>query len=146
MTAETYGYIIVDHGSRVGESNAMLERITGAFQQRSGQPIVEPAHMELAQPSIATAFARCVDQGATVVVVCPFFLLPGRHWNDDIPSLTRDAARSHAGVRFLITAPLGLLPTMLDLIQTQIDQCVTHASGGMPCELCQDGDKCQFEG
>ena len=38
-------------------------------------PIVEPAHMELAEPSIATAFARCVERGATTVVVFPYFLL-----------------------------------------------------------------------
>lgn len=142
----TVGYIIVDHGSRVAESNALLERITSAFQQHSGNAIVEPAHMELAEPSIATAFDRCVERGATVVVVCPFFLLPGRHWNNDIPKLVREAARCHSGIRFLITAPLGLLPMMLELIGTQIDQCVAHAQGGAACELCESTDKCRFEG
>ena len=143
---ETYGFILVDHGSRVAESNAMLERIASSFQQQSGYAIVEAAHMELSEPSISTAFDRCVEQGARVVVVCPFFLLPGRHWNDDIPALTRDAAKSHANVRFLVTAPLGLLPAMLNLIDSQIDQCLGHAAGGAACELCEGTDKCRFEG
>ena len=147
MTAaqSTYGFIIVDHGSRVPESNALLERIASDFQRQSGQAIVEPAHMELAEPSIATAFGRCVERGATVVVVCPFFLLPGRHWSKDIPSLTRNAAKSHPGIRFLITAPLGLLPKMLDLISSQIDQCLDHAQGGTACQLCEATEKCRFE-
>ena len=138
-------YIIVDHGSRVAESNILLERIAKAFQRHSGFAIVEPAHMELAEPSIATAFDRCVESGAKNVVVCPFFLLPGRHWSQDIPELTRQAAKSHPGVKHLITAPLGLLPTMLDLISTQIEQCTAHAEGGDACELCAATNKCQFE-
>ena len=59
-TAET-GVIIVDHGSRRSESNEMLLEIVITFRQATQYAIVEPAHMELAEPSIATAFARCVD-------------------------------------------------------------------------------------
>src|SRR5882724_1377628 len=81
------GVIVVDHGSRREESNALLLDVVESFVDATGMPIVEPAHMELAEPSIATAFARCVTRGATTVVVFPYFLLPGRHWNEDIPRL-----------------------------------------------------------
>ena len=53
---------------------------------------VQPAHMELAEPSIATAFDACVAAGATTVVVAPYFLGPGRHWDSDIPALAAAAA------------------------------------------------------
>ena len=81
------GIILVDHGSRRAESNDMLLDVVRNFAESSGLSIVEPAHMELAEPSIATAFARCVKRGATTVLVFPYFLLPGRHWNEDIPRL-----------------------------------------------------------
>src|ERR1700722_6561312 len=60
------GIVIVDHGSRREESNLMLERVAERFAQRflGKYSIVEPAHMELAEPSIATAFARCMQRGA----------------------------------------------------------------------------------
>src|ERR1700722_5767357 len=60
------GIVIVDHGSRGEESNLMLEGVADRFAQRflEKYSIVEPAHMELAEPSIATAFARCVQRGA----------------------------------------------------------------------------------
>src|SRR5687768_8260396 len=60
------GIIIVDHGSRRDESNRMLEELAGLFAQRFREKydIVEPAHMELAEPSIATAYAKCVQRGA----------------------------------------------------------------------------------
>src|SRR5215218_5599894 len=93
-TARRNGIVIVDHGSRRGESNAMLEEVTRLFGERFRQTydIVEPAHMELAEPSIAAAYANCVERGATRIVVCPFFLGPGKHWTSDIPRLTAEAA------------------------------------------------------
>ncbi|MBA3483275.1 MAG: cobalamin biosynthesis protein CbiX, partial [Pirellulales bacterium] len=99
-----------------------------AFRQHSRWSIVEPAHMELAEPSIATAFARCVELGATLVVVFPYFLGPGRHWNEDIPRLAAEAALPFAdrGVRHLVTEPLGLHPLILDVI----DQRIAHGLDG----------------
>jgi len=48
------------------------------YREQSGRAIVQLAHMEIAEPSIDEAFARCVEQGATLVAVSPFFLSPGR--------------------------------------------------------------------
>ena len=87
-TNRPIGVIVVDHGSRRAESNEMLEQLTRtSITERLDYDIVEPAHMELAEPSIATAFDRCVERGATMVVIQPYFLLPGKHWNQDIPEL-----------------------------------------------------------
>ena len=51
------GIIIVDHGSRREESNQMLEEVAALFAKRFARrfSIVEPAHMEIAEPSIAIA-------------------------------------------------------------------------------------------
>ncbi|XP_038890886.1 sirohydrochlorin ferrochelatase, chloroplastic isoform X2 [Benincasa hispida] len=100
--------IIVDHGSRRRESNLMLNEFVAMFRDKTGYPIVEPAHMELAEPSIRDSFALCVEQGAKRIIVSPFFLFPGRHWQQDIPSLTAEAAKDHPGISYIITAPLGL--------------------------------------
>ena len=142
------GVVIVDHGSRRGESNEMLERFVEAFGEGSPYRIIEPAHMELAEPSIATAFDRCVQRGAAVVVVCPYFLLPGRHWSQDIPRLTAQAAARHPGVRYLVTAPIGLHPMMRRVIESRIDHCLSRVAGqAEECESCAGTDAgCRFSG
>lgn len=56
------------------------EEFVRMYREETGRPIVELAHMELCEPSIDVAFSRCVEQGATLVAVSPFFLSPGRHW------------------------------------------------------------------
>ncbi|MCC5828899.1 MAG: hypothetical protein JJU36_05570 [Phycisphaeraceae bacterium] len=142
---ERTGIIIVDHGSRREESNRMLEHFVGLFRDRSPWPIVESAHMELAEPSIATAFDRCVAAGADRVVVCPYFLLPGRHWHEDIPGLTAAAAARHPGVEFMVTAPIGLHPMMLDVIEQRIEYCLLKAGGrAEECEACAGKGLCGF--
>ena len=139
------GVIIVDHGSRRAESNELLLDVAALFERSSHFKIVEPAHMELAEPSIDTAFDRCVQRGAGLVVVHPYFLLPGRHWDQDIPALSAAAARRHPGVRYLVTAPLGLHPLMMQIMNQRIDDCLNHALGnGAPCDACSGTDKCQI--
>ena len=112
------GIILVDHGSRLAESNLLIETVAKAFQQKFATEIdiVEPAHMELAEPSIATAFARCVNRGASEVVVLPYFLGPGKHWTIDIPALSAAAAANHPGLTFRVAHSLGLDDLMLELL------------------------------
>ena len=112
------GVIIVDHGSRSVESNAMLDDIVGRFAKRFGPGfgLVEAAHMELAEPTISQAYARCVERGATHVIVCPLFLGPGKHWQEDIPRLAREAADEFPTTQLQVAAPLGVDNLMLDLL------------------------------
>lgn len=62
---DSTGIVIVDHGSRRVESNRRHEAFVAEWRALRGYPIVESAHMELAPPSIATAFDDCVAAGAT---------------------------------------------------------------------------------
>ena len=126
------GLIIVDHGSRRRESNDLLLEVVEAYRRHSGWAIVEPAHMELAEPSIADAFGRCVELGAKHIVVVPYFLAPGRHWSEDIPQLAAEAVSPflERGVSFVVTPPLGLHPLMLRVI----DERVAEGMGGTNVE------------
>jgi sirohydrochlorin ferrochelatase len=126
------GIVIVDHGSQRQESNRMLEDVAAAFARRfaAQYSIVEPAHMELAEPSIAAAFGRCVSRGAGRVVVCPFFLGPGKHWTQDIPRLTADAAAKYPGVNYLVAPTLGIDDLILDLLNKRLEHCLEQSRGG----------------
>ena len=137
------GLIVVDHGSRRGASNEMLETMTSMIAGVVPYEIVEPAHMELAEPSIATAFDRCVTRGARMVVVSPYFLLPGRHWDQDIPRLTADAAERHPNIPFLVAAPLGLHPLMARVVESRVAHCLAHVAGEADeCDVCAGTGRC----
>jgi sirohydrochlorin ferrochelatase len=128
--------VIVDHGSRRAESNQMLEEVARLFAKRFAEKyeIVEPAHMELAEPSIATAYATCVKRGAERVVICPFFLGPGKHWTEDIPRLTAQAAAKFPQTRYHVTQTLGIDDLILDLLDKRASHCTSHE---FDCEVCR---------
>lgn len=113
--------LIVDHGSRRAESNQLLHDAARRFEKQSAYSIVEPAHMELAEPSIRQAFDRCVARGAQRVVVFPWFLSPGRHWTEDIPELVHEAAQRHTEVEWLVTPPFGIHPGLMAAVNDRID-------------------------
>jgi sirohydrochlorin ferrochelatase len=132
ISVEELGVIVVDHGSQRDESNRTLLEVVRLFRARMPYRIVEPAHMELAEPSIQTALDRAVERGARFVVVHPYFLLPGRHWDQDIPALAAAAAERHPGVRHLVTAPLGIHELMVQIMNDRIEQCLRQALEGRP--------------
>ena len=69
--------LLVDHGSRRPAANALLEDIATKLRERVPDRVVQVAHMELAEPSIADGIAACVAAGAREIVVHPYFLAPG---------------------------------------------------------------------
>lgn len=128
VPADKVAVILVDHGSKINESNQLLIEIVEAYRRSSDWAIIEPAHMELAEPSIAAAFGRCVDQGAELVIVMPYFLGPGRHSSQDIPRLTAEAARAYEGVDFLVAGALGLHESMLKVVDERIGEAIDAAA------------------
>jgi sirohydrochlorin ferrochelatase len=127
--------IIVDHGSRRPDSNRLLEQTVAAFATRfmAEFPIVEPAHMELAEPSIANAYARCVERGASLIICAPFFLGPGRHWTTDIPALLAGAATAHPHTTWHLAPPLGPDDLLLRLLFERATRCLECQ---LQCERC----------
>ena len=138
------GIILVDHGSRRVESNQLLEQLASAWQTRRGLAIIEAAHMELAAPDIASAFAACVARGATRIVISPFFLLPGRHWTTDIPHLAAQAADPFPHIPWILVAPIALHELVFSILEDRIESCLNNQNDGRGCDVCGEQIKCQW--
>lgn len=137
--------VIVDHGSRRQESNLLLNDFVEMFRAKTSYRIVEPAHMELAEPTIKDAFGKCVQQGASRVIVSPYFLSPGRHWKQDIPALAAEASKEHSNIPYIVTAPLGLHELMVDIMNDRIKYCLRHVAGDVDeCTVCAGTGKCRL--
>ena len=122
--------LLVDHGSRRTQANTLLNDVAKLVKQRLGAgSIVEPAHMEIAEPTVAQGFTRCVEQGATTIVVHPFMLAPGRHVSEDLPRLIAEAAERHDGVEFTLAAPLGSHPGVIEAV---VERCEAAIPPGEP--------------
>ncbi|DBA73498.1 hypothetical protein WJX77_008403 [Trebouxia sp. C0004] len=127
-SAESTAVVVVDHGSRREASNRMLEQFVNLYRQTSGRQIVEGAHMEIAEPTIADAVRKCASAGATTIVVAPYFLSRGRHIQEDIPALVAAAQEQHPGVKCIVAEPIGLDPLMAQLIEMRVQTASTTAT------------------
>jgi sirohydrochlorin ferrochelatase len=140
-----HGIVIVDHGSSRREANRRHESFVEAWRGTGGYQIVEAAHMELAAPSIGDAYDACVAAGATTVVIVPYFLGPGSHWDRDIPALAAEAGARHPAVEHVVTAPLGPHPLLGAIVEQRIGRCLAHAAGAAgECEVCAGTGRCRL--
>lgn len=107
--------LLVDHGSRREEANALLEEVATAVRRREPGAIVRTAHLEIAEPTLGAAIDACAADGAAEVVVVPWFLGPGRHTARDIPEQVSAARARHPRLRLRVAEPLGLDEKLVDV-------------------------------
>lgn len=133
--------VVVDHGSRNAASNASLDLVAREIAALAGDRYVAvlPAHMELADPSIADAFDTAVAAGATFVVVAQYFLAPGRHSAVDVPRLSAEAAARHPGLRYAVAASLGPHAALCGLVLDRAAEALESAAAdGGPLRSARD--------
>ncbi len=112
--------LLVDHGSRRPEANALLDEVAERIRPRVPERVVVAAHLELAKPGIAEGIDICVAKGATKIVVHPYFLGPGRHTTNDIPAQVKCAAENHPDVQIRISEPLGGHDALIDVVLDRV--------------------------
>ncbi|QQR89978.1 MAG: sirohydrochlorin cobaltochelatase [Myxococcales bacterium] len=115
------GVILIDHGSRRVEANAMLEQVAALMRKNVDDEVfVTHAHMELAEPDLKQAVELCLKEGIDRLIVHPYMLSPGKHASRDIPEMVEAIARNHPSIRFRVTEALGLHQGLIDAVK---DRC-----------------------
>lgn len=115
------GIVVFTHGSRRdGGNQALLEFVT-RLRARLGNERIEPAFMDLAEPTIPDAIARLLASGCDHIRGFALFLVPGSHLREDVPSLFRQALANHPGITWEISPPLLEDPAMLDYVAVHLE-------------------------
>ena len=120
--ATTTAVMLIAHGSRHEPANADLRELADRLARRVEYPIVEPAFLELAEPTIDEAGDRCVDLGASRVLMVPYFLSMGVHLLRDLTAAREALNRRHPKVDFLLGPPLGPNPLLDRLVFDRVDR------------------------
>ena len=110
--------VLVAHGSRRKQSNDEVVELAARLKQNCQHQyeIVHPGFLELASPSIPEGIQLCLDEGASEVIVLPYFLNSGRHVVEDIPELVEQARKSNPDSDIRIAPHLGASDLMLELL------------------------------
>lgn len=115
--------LIVSHGSRRKESNDEVRRLAERITEQAGSSIstVRCAFLELTHPTIDAAIETLAGEGATEIVVFPFFLAAGTHVVNDIPRIIDEARGAFPGVSISMVSHLGALPGLIPVILDHIE-------------------------
>lgn len=110
--------LIVAHGSRRAASNQEIESLTANVRNVAGDSFahIDCAFLELAEPSIPAGIEALVKQGATDILVVPYFLAAGTHVTEDIPGIVEQAQKQFPDIALRTTDYLGSNPGMAKLL------------------------------
>jgi sirohydrochlorin ferrochelatase len=112
----TTALLLIAHGSRQAEANAELLALARTLREDGHYAIVEPAFLELAEPTIEAATRTCIGLGAARVILLPYFLSAGVHVRRDLQSHRDKLAAAHPGAEFVLAEPLGPHPLLRAIV------------------------------
>ena len=110
------GIVVFAHGSRRNDGNDALIQFTAKLRLRLGSELIEPAFMELGQPTIPAAIHKLVQQGCNHIFGYALFLVSGAHLQEDIPALFTATLKGSTGITWEISPPLLADPRLLDFV------------------------------
>ncbi|HEY7745292.1 MAG TPA: CbiX/SirB N-terminal domain-containing protein [Desulfuromonadales bacterium] len=119
--------LLMGHGSRIPEANDALYAIAGMVREGTGCAIVEVAFREQHSPNIQQGIDSCVAQGATRILLYPYFLFAGAHVLEDLPAELEEAGSRYPVLEMLLGEPLGVHPKLGEIVCERIETSMAGA-------------------
>jgi len=115
--------LLVAHGSRRKQSNEEVIRLTEKLKEECSEhyKIIHAGFLELSEPLIPHGIKLCVDDGATSIILLPYFLNSGNHIINDIPSIVDKTRKLHQNVEISIAPHIGSSRLIIDLLITYVN-------------------------
>ncbi|ANB60018.1 sirohydrochlorin chelatase [Anoxybacteroides amylolyticum] len=112
--------LYICHGSRVAKAREEAALFIERCKQKTACPIQEIAFLEHGEPTIETSIDRCVQKGATSIIIIPILLLAAGHAKQDIPAAIQRAKQRHPYLTFSVSEPFGVHDNMINIIIERI--------------------------
>lgn len=114
--------LLIAHGSRRPEANDDARTLAHRLAATGPYGTVHAAFLELAEPDIAAGAALCAAQGATRVLMVPYFLSDGVHLRRDLAAAREELAARYPKIEFRLGVALGPHPLLDQLVSERIDE------------------------
>ena len=114
--------ILFSHGSVLCGAGEALDAHAERLRGTGDWPIVQVGYMNYSEPTFAQAVAACTAEGATRIVVLPFFLVPGFFVTKTLPDQLQAVQAEYPDLEFVVADALGYDPGLADaLIASALD-------------------------
>lgn len=99
--------ILFSHGSLLCGSGEALQAHAQRLKARGVAPIVEVGYLNYSEPPFDQAVETCLRQGATRLIITPYFLVPGKFVRVDLPEAVAKAQTAHPDITFVSAEAIG---------------------------------------
>jgi sirohydrochlorin cobaltochelatase len=132
-TKRPLGILFVGHGTRNKQGQVQFLDLAHAIRDKL-QPIpLEPAFLELAEPSIDDAVQALASQAERILTV-PLLLFSAGHAKEDIPDAVQAACQQHSIQNVGQTEPLQHAPALLQLASLRFREALTPQDQSIPTQ------------
>jgi len=125
--------VLLGHGSRVPTAGQAMEQVAARLRELGTFALVEVCHMSMQEPTLADALETCAKEGASKVVIVPYFLHEGAHIREDIPGMLREKAAEYPDMTLILGKHLGYDESLVDLVERRAMESL--ASSDVRCGL-----------
>jgi len=121
--------LLLAHGSRSKQSNIEVVNLANKLRNKCSEQykIIYPVFLELSAPLISEGIKMCVDDGATSILVLPYFLNSGRHVLEDIPSVINETEKLYPKVTIIIAPHIGTSELMEEVLMNSINGALSRS-------------------
>nr|WP_263327436.1 sirohydrochlorin chelatase [Neobacillus sp. Marseille-Q6967] len=108
--------LYIGHGTRSKKGSDEAKRFIERVMARIDINIQEISFLELTEPLIEEGFIRCMEKGATEIIVVPLFLLSAGHIKQDIPQALSVLQNRFPDIVVTVKDPFGIQDKILDAV------------------------------
>lgn len=120
MNPKKTAAVLVGHGSLQSESGRAMLQVAELLRAKQVASVIEAGFLNYSQPTLADAVGQAVAQGATRIIVQPYFLIEGHYVRQDLREAVRTLASTYPPVRFTIAEVLGDHFAMMQLVSKRL--------------------------
>ena len=133
--APNSGLLLVGHGTRSSRGRDELLTTANAVGSRM-EIVVEPAFLELTEPTIDDAVTRLADRGVRRMTVMPLLLFAAGHAKRDIPRAAEMAAAKTGIAIDRVAPPLGCHQHIIELSARRFHDAVVDRAALTSADTC----------
>ena len=108
--------LLFSHGSVLCGAEQNLLEVAATMKEAGDAPIVEVGFLNYSEPLFASAVSACVEQGATSIVIAPWFLIAGKFVVQDLPAAIASVREAYPDVDFSIADVIGFHPAIAEAV------------------------------
>ncbi|HEX2834190.1 MAG TPA: CbiX/SirB N-terminal domain-containing protein [Thermoanaerobaculia bacterium] len=142
--------LLFSHGSVLCGAERNLLELAERMHARGDAPIVEVGFLNYTEPTFAQAVQRCVELGATRIVIAPYFLVAGKFVVKDLPAQIDAVRAAFPSIDFVVADVIGFHESLADAILDSATGARAPESwrGTMAeaAEACRENPKCPLYG